>query len=90
MPTTNRIGPHHGDVISVLVGCLLGDGYLYQTKSINKGASFRFRQSSRHKDYLFFVYDFFATRGYCTTTGPREYKTVLIDSSGEKKNVLWT
>lgn len=85
MPTIKRIGPHHIDVISVLVGCLLGDGYMYQTKAKNKGVSLKFKQSSIHKDYLFFLYDYFLTRGYCTNSGPREYRTVLINSSGNKK-----
>jgi LAGLIDADG DNA endonuclease family len=47
--------------------------------------SFRFKQSGRHKDYLFFLYDFFFTRGYCTESGPRLYKTILIKSANVKK-----
>lgn len=53
--TAYRIGPHNLDVISVLVGCLLGDGYASQSKTRIKGTSFRFKQSGRHKDYLFFL-----------------------------------
>ena len=79
--TSNRIGPHNSDVISVLVGCLLGDGHANK----NIGTSFHFKQSVRHKDYLFFLYDFFSTRGYCTNTGPREYKTILINAANVKK-----
>jgi hypothetical protein len=36
MRTSNRIGPHNSDVVSVLVGCLLGDAYAYQTKGEKK------------------------------------------------------
>lgn len=79
--TSYRIGPHNLDVASVLVGCLLGDGYAYKSNAVIKGTSFRFKQSGRHKDYLFFLYDFFFTRGYCTNAGPREYKTILINAS---------
>lgn len=86
--TINRIGPHNLDVISVLVGCLLGDGYASQSKAIIKGTSFRFKQSDIHKDYLFFLSDFFFIRGYCTSSGPRKYKTILINASNEKK-ILW-
>ena len=32
MKTSDRVGPHNIDVISVLVGCLLGDAYANQTK----------------------------------------------------------
>lgn len=39
----NRIGPPNLGVISVLVGCLLGDGYASQSKAIIKGTSFRFK-----------------------------------------------
>ena len=59
MRTSDRIGPHNLDVVSVLVGCLLGDGYASQTKGKIVGTSFRFKQSGRHKDYLFFLYNFF-------------------------------
>lgn len=83
--TSDRIGPHNKDVISVLVGCLLGDAYAYQTKGKIVGTSFRFKQSGRHKDYLFFLYNFFFERGYCTASGPREYKTILINILNKSK-----
>lgn len=83
------------DVISVLVGCLLGDLYASVSNSKSEtngvrsrfvqGTKFRFKQSARHKDYLFFLYDFFFTRGYCTDSGPRQYKVILVNSSGTKK-----
>jgi len=41
MKTSDRIGPHNSDVISLLVGCLLGDGYAYQTKGKIIETSFR-------------------------------------------------
>lgn len=83
--TKNRIGPHDVDVISVLIGCLLGDAHAYLSNAKVAGTSFRFKQSGRHKDYLFFLYNFFYQRGYCTSSGPREYKTNLITSNGNKK-----
>jgi hypothetical protein len=48
---SSRIGPHNEDVISVLVGSLLGDGHAERLK--NGGVRFKFRQKSAHKDYLF-------------------------------------
>jgi len=83
--TIDRIGPHNSDVISVLVGCLLGDGHAYKSKAAVSGTSFRFAQSIRHKDYLFFLYEFFYSRGYCTEAGPREYRRTLINASNVKK-----
>jgi len=47
----NRIGPHDKDIISVLIGSLLGDGYA--NKRYVEGTRFCFRQSIIHKDYLF-------------------------------------
>lgn len=53
----NRIGPHNADVISVLMGSLLGDCY-GSLRNI-EGYRFHFKQSIIHKDYLFWLYDFF-------------------------------
>lgn len=85
MRTPARVGPHNEDVISVLVGCLLGDAYASQTKGKIVGTHLRFKQSGRHKDYLFFLYNFLFERGYCTASGPREYKTILKNVSGKSK-----
>jgi hypothetical protein len=46
-----RIGPHNKDVISVILGSLLGDSY--GNKRYVEGTRFCFRQSIIHKDYLF-------------------------------------
>jgi hypothetical protein len=89
MKTSDRVGPHNKDVISVLVGCLLGDAYANQTKGKIVGTSFRFKQSGRHKGYLFFLYNFFFERGYCTSSGPREYKTILINALNKSKSILY-
>jgi hypothetical protein len=47
----NRIGPHNLDVISVLVGSLLGD--CYASKRSVEGTRLVYKQSIVHKDYLF-------------------------------------
>jgi hypothetical protein len=47
----SRIGPHNHDVISVIIGSLLGDGYV-NSRSI-EGTMLCYRQSEIHKDYLF-------------------------------------
>ena len=68
---SSRIGPHDKDVISVLVGSLLGDGHAERLQS--GGVRFRFRQSVDHKDYLFWLWDFFKNRGYCSNNLPVHY-----------------
>jgi len=54
---SSRIGPHNEDIIFILVGSLLGDGYAERLK--NGGVRFIFRQKATHKDYLFWLYNFF-------------------------------
>ena len=90
-----RIGPHNSDVISVLVGSLLGDGYA--ERSLTGGIKFKFRQNIKHKAaraqralhlsalragdaYLFWLYEFFNSRGYCTNNLP----TYFVQKYGEK------
>lgn len=68
----SRIGPHNLDVISVLVGSLLGDGQAERLQT--GGVKFRFRQQAKHKEYLFYLYEFFNKRGYCTNNLPVLYK----------------
>lgn len=84
----SRIGPHDQDVISVIVGSLLGDSYANR-RSTPLGGDLRlclrsvegtrlcYRQSSIHKDYLFWLYNFFYTRGYCSNLEPRMYTRLL-------------
>jgi hypothetical protein len=67
----NRIGPHNIDVISVMVGLLLGDGYL--NNRTGEGVRMAVKQSIVHKEYLFSLYHFFYIRGYCSSLEPRMY-----------------
>lgn len=59
-----RIGAHNEDAVSVLVGNLLGDGY-----GERRGDSSRFQVhvSSRNMEYVSWLHNFFASRGYCST-----------------------
>jgi hypothetical protein len=70
-----RIGPHNQDVVSVIVGSLLGDCYA-NSRSI-EGTRLCYRQSIVHKEYLFWLYDFFYTRGYCSNLEPRMYTRIF-------------
>lgn len=79
----DRIGPHNIDIISFLVGCLLGDAHAYKSGTI--GTRFRFSQSIRHKDYIFFLYKFLFDRGYSSYKGPQLYQRTLIKTNGTKK-----
>jgi hypothetical protein len=48
---SKRIGPHNEDVLSLLIGSLLGDAY--GNRRSGEGTRFCYRQSIVHKDYLF-------------------------------------
>ena len=70
-----RIGPHHKDVISVIVGSLLGD--CYGNQKSREGIRFIYKQSIIHKEYLFWLYNFFYLRGYCSNLEPKIYTRKL-------------
>ena len=75
-----RIGPHDEDVYSVLVGAILGDCYAERLPS--GGVRFRFKQSAEHQEYIFWLFDFFRTRGYCSNNLP--VKVVSSQKFGDK------
>lgn len=74
----NRIGPHNYDVISVIVGLMLGDGYAHLRTG--EGVRICLRQGLIHKQYLFSLYKFFLERGYCSKLEPRQYTRKLKNS----------
>jgi len=78
----NRIGPHNNDVVSVIFGSLLGD--CYASKRYVEGTRFIFKQSIIHKDYLFWLYNFFLERGYCSNLKPRLYTRILKKNKESK------
>ena len=64
-----RIGPHNMEVISLLTGCLIGDGWGTHIKG-NALPSVRFglEQAIKNSGYLLFVWKRFQELGYCTLT----------------------
>lgn len=71
----NRIGPHNEDIISVIIGSLLGDAYA--NKRSGEGVRICYRQSIKHKEYLFWLYTFFYNRGYTSNLQPRQYTRTI-------------
>ena len=78
----NRIGPHNNDVLSVIIGSLLGD--CYGSRRNIEGTRFVFKQSIIHKKYLFWLYNFFFSRGYCSNLEPRLYNRKIKNDKGAK------
>ena len=77
----NRIGPHNEDVYSVIVGSLLGDAYA--NKRSGEGVRICYRQSIKHKEYLFWLYTFFYNRGYTSNLLPRQYTRTIKSKEGK-------
>nr|YP_010194659.1 hypothetical protein LK112_mgp13 [Conidiobolus taihushanensis]QZZ81398.1 hypothetical protein [Conidiobolus taihushanensis] len=70
-----RIGPHNKEIISVIIGSLLGDAYANR-KSI-EGIRIVYKQGIKNKEYLFWLYELFYKQGYCTNLLPRKYTRKL-------------
>jgi LAGLIDADG DNA endonuclease family/Cytochrome C oxidase subunit II, transmembrane domain len=77
----NRIGPHNEDVLSVIIGSLLGDAYA--NKRSGEGVRLCYRQSVKHKEYLFWLYTFFYNRGYTSNLQPRQYTRTIKIKEGK-------
>jgi len=76
----NRIGPHNFDVLSVIIGSLLGDAFA--NKRSGEGIRICYRQSIKHKEYLFWLYNFFYTRGYASNLPARQYSRTIESKPG--------
>jgi hypothetical protein len=51
IPSTKRIGPHNYEVLCLLIGSLLGDGYLAKDPRGN-GSQFTMYQKGEHIEYI--------------------------------------
>lgn len=76
----NRVGPHNLDVISVIVGLLLGDGWAEKRGMFVR---IHFHTSSRNAEYLNWLHNFFYDRGYCSNLEPN-FSTII-----GKKNKIY-
>lgn len=65
--STKRIGPHNIDVISILIGSLLGDATMEKD---GNGSRFAFYQEKSHGEYLLWLHKTLFELGYCTSVIP--------------------
>ena len=63
----NRVGPHHPDVISIIVGSLLGNGHMEKEKG---GSRMKFLQGEIHIGYILWLHSVLAELGYCIKNPP--------------------
>lgn len=75
-----RIGPHDRDVLSVIIGSLLGDSNA-EKRSL-RGTRIRFSQCSKNVEYLMWFHKFFAIRNYCSSDIPK-----LTEKIGKKGKI---
>jgi Cytochrome c oxidase subunit III/LAGLIDADG DNA endonuclease family len=64
----NRIGPHSYEVLSLLIGSLLGEGTMERD---GNGSRFCFYQEKSHGEYLLWLHQFLYYRGYSKEDIPR-------------------
>jgi hypothetical protein len=73
--SNQRIGPHNIDVLSLIVGSLLGASHLEKRKN-GIGSRILFEQSNNNVEYLMWFHKFLASRGYCNETPPKLHKRI--------------
>ena len=76
----NRKGPHNSDILEVIIGSILGKATA--NNITGEGVRICYRQSIRHKEYLFFLYKFFYNRGYTSNLQPRQYTRTIRSKEG--------
>ena len=65
-----RIGPHNIDIISIIIGSVLGDSHL-EKRNRGIGTRIKFEQSNKNVEYLMWFHSYLSTRGYCNTDKPK-------------------
>lgn len=65
-----RIGPHNYDILSIIIGSLLGDGSMEKSKD---GSRFVFYQAKVNVEYLLWLHEVISKLGYANTKIPRLY-----------------
>ena len=68
LKSSQRIGPHNYEVLSILIGSLLGDAY---AEKHGNGTRICFQQEESNSSYLFWFHKFLSERGYCNETLPK-------------------
>lgn len=70
-----RIGPHNIDILSIIIGSALGDGYLQRRKS-DLGTRLNLEQCNRNVEYLMWFHNYLFIRGYCNSKKPKLIKRI--------------
>lgn len=65
---SKRIGPHNFNILSILIGSMLGD---CSAEKHGNGTRFSLQQEHSNRAYLLWFHNYIAELGYCTTTIPK-------------------
>lgn len=65
----SRIGPHNLDILSIIIGSLLGDAHA-EKRSMGKGTRITFYQEASHVEYLLYLHNQISVLGYCNSNIP--------------------
>lgn len=68
IPSINRTGPHNLDLLNAVFGILLADA---SAETRKRSTRICFIQESSHAQYLGWLHQFFAKRGYCNPNKPK-------------------
>jgi ubiquinol-cytochrome c reductase cytochrome b subunit len=71
----SKIGPHNLDIISIIVGSLMGDTHLEKRKN-GIGTRIIFEQSNKNVEYLMWFHSYLSIRGYCNPNKPKLHKRI--------------
>jgi hypothetical protein len=69
-----RIGPHPQDILSTIVGNLLGDGWFEKRTHIS--CRLHIHMSHRNQEYLHWLHAFYVQRGYASPRMPKLHKQI--------------
>lgn len=69
LTSSQRIGPHNIDVLSIIIGSTLGDTHLEKRQN-GLGTRIIFEQSNNNVEYLMWFHSYLSTRGYCSKKIP--------------------
>lgn len=65
----SRIGPHNMDILSIIMGSLLGDAHA-EKRLMGKGTRITFYQEASHVKYLLSLHEKISILGYCNNNIP--------------------
>ena len=79
LTSNDRIGPHNIDIISIIIGSVLGDTHL-EKRSKGIGTRIIFEQSNKNVEYLMWFHNYLSSRGYCNPQKPKLHTRIKKDN----------